>query len=297
LESEVEILKNQLMYQVTKNSQLFDLYKNLNETLIEMKQYSKGKNCECESKCKKNTDIVLINANTNKALTYDHSALNFSGEFIDSIINEENEKNHKVFIDDSPIKINLDNKLEEKINTCNSTSKVNYYERIINELNNKNIELTSQLEILKTQMTFKSLKINKLNTDKTIILNELNELLNALNRVDTTLLNKFYQANTKSSYDKKFNRTDIPSVLGIKYNILSAQTQIGFMLGPDKEEIPKNKIIKNQREENKEERQTDYLDSIIIRQRELFQTYQTEFENLLNQNLKKKRILESPDDE
>lgn len=76
----------------------------------------------------------------------------------------------------------------------------------------------------------KNLTISKLKSEKFLLYNELNELINSLKAVDIKLLNKFYKNFASST---KLSKGYMPSSLGIKYNIMSVQNQLSYLLHSD----------------------------------------------------------------
>jgi hypothetical protein len=137
----------------------------------------------------KNINNILETIKPNQKNDFDKS-LNYSGEFVDSLsISEDG--------DQLPL---LD-------------------------LKNENLELTKKLEQFNTELTNKNLQITRLSSEKIILLNELSELLICLKRVDLNTLNRFYHENCRRMEDK----LELPTALGLKYNILSAQSQVSQM--------------------------------------------------------------------
>ena len=93
-------------------------------------------------------------------------------------------------------------------------------DKITQLLKNENLELNKKITYLKTKQKEDSLMINKLIYDKYILFSELNELVTSLKNVDVNLLNDFFLKNSES------NKRDSVSSMGIKYNILSAHSQL-----------------------------------------------------------------------
>jgi hypothetical protein len=168
--------------------------------------------------------------------------LNFSGEFVESMnIHEDINKEIK---DDT--------------------------KRDFLQLKNENIELIKQNELLRNGLLHKDITINRISTDKFIILNELNELVSSLSRIDLKLLNEFYQNNV----DLKANKIPLPTVMGIRYNIMSALSTLGTLYEEKQINTEEVKHLNNVNFSNK-----------------IFKFYQEEFEKALNENLKKRKIL------
>jgi len=111
-------------------------------------------------------------------------------------------------------------------------------------------------EVLKIENLEKNLIISKVKSEKFILFNELNELTNSLKAVDLKVLNKFYKSYTSNL---KLNKSFMPCSLGIKYNILSVQTQLSYLMHSDlvssknfSEYVTKNKDSTPQKEQLKE---------------------------------------------
>ena len=102
--------------------------------------------------------------------------------------------------------------------------------KINNLLKNENLELKMQNEKLKLENLEKDLLISKIKSDKFLILNELNELVNSIKTIDLKILNQFYKKINKNSI---LTRRDMPNSLGIKYNIISAQNQLALLIHSD----------------------------------------------------------------
>ena len=108
------------------------------------------------------------------------------------------------------------------VNIINKTSNT--------ELKKENLELQKELEKLKIDILDKTIELNKTKSDKFVLFEELNELVLSLRRTDIDKLNQFYK---KSINNKNLNKFEMPTAKGIKYNILSAQSQIAKILKTD----------------------------------------------------------------
>jgi len=102
--------------------------------------------------------------------------------------------------------------------------------QVISTLKNENLDLRKENEMLRVENLEKNLTISKLRSEKFILFNELNELTNSLKSVDLKLLNKFYKNYTSNL---KLSKSFMPSSLGIKYNILSVQNQLSYLMHSD----------------------------------------------------------------
>jgi len=200
-QDEIENLKNQLFYQSIKHVQMYEWLKFVNEQLLQIKQKKESENQKKED-------------------------LNISDELASSFVYEE--KHEKI-----------DTEFEKKKNIAKhpSTSSLREKElefenlnKIIHNLKSENIDLKKENEMVKIENLEKNLLISKLRSEKFILFNELNELTNSLRAVDLKLLNKFYKNFTSSL---KLNKSFMPSSLGIKYNILSVQNQLSYLMHSD----------------------------------------------------------------
>ena len=148
-------------------------------------------------------------------------------------------------------------------------------EKIIESLKNENLLLRKELENLKTDNLDKIFFNNKLVYEKFIVLTELNELIHCLKRVDLNLLNKFYAAHTNMTdfteqnenvfeYTKSnVNSSEFYSTIssmGIKYNILSAHSQITLLMNSASKECENASNQQNQ-SENKFEKNVKSFES------------------------------------
>jgi hypothetical protein len=241
LEKTVDQLKNELTLQVTKNAQMMEWLKSLSASL----------------EAKKSERIFnhdnFLSPNQKFVEEVSKGEVNLSGDMADSIIIVEKDQEKKVdSVPQSPFNENLE---FLKIQTHN--------DKIIEEkLKTENLELLKENQQLRNQITSNDLKISKLETDKLILINELQEILNSLNRVDLKTLQKFYLENSTHK------RVDIPSSLGIKYNILSTYSSLSQMFKASNQENLKIFNLEN-----------------------IFKSYEDEFEKLINKNLTKDKLL------
>lgn len=102
--------------------------------------------------------------------------------------------------------------------------------KIINGLKNENLDLKGENELLQVENLDKNVTIAKLRSEKFILYNELNELINSLKTIDIKLLNKFYK---NYSSNLTLSKNYMPSSLGIKYNIQSVQNQMTYLMHSD----------------------------------------------------------------
>jgi hypothetical protein len=143
------------------------------------------------------------------------------------------------------------------------------------QLKKENIEMCKELERIKIILMEKTLEINKLKSDKFILYNELNELVNSMKKVDLNKLNNFYKNNLNNN---NFTKLEMPSSKGIKYNILSSQSHLIKIIKGD---IIKRKLENN--EENNDKIEIDYYSNIL-------KNMEDDFEKLLDRKLSKKPL-------
>jgi hypothetical protein len=209
-QKEIEILKDQLYYHTTRHTELYDVLKNLNEQLAALQRKA-----------------VKHSENLHEQ---DKNEINFSGDLANSFTLEGDEEDNKE---------NKEKLIKEKFNLEHDKDK------IIESLKNENLSLRKELEVFKTENLEKIFFCDKLVYEKYIVLTELNELVNCLKQVDLEMLNKFYNSQRKENNfsEKTQNLFDLSksnyissdyfktiSSMGIKYNILSAQSQITLLM-------------------------------------------------------------------
>jgi len=102
---------------------------------------------------------------------------------------------------------------------------------LIMKLSTENNELKKKVNSLTEEDLNNSITINKLKSEKFIILSELNELIIALKQVDIKKLDKYFELNSKMN--KGIYKKPITSSMGISYNIMSAQMQLGLISQSD----------------------------------------------------------------
>jgi hypothetical protein len=233
-QKEIETLKEQLNYHTSRHTELYDVLKHINEQLAtyNSKLQKRGENLESEK-------------------------FNLSGDLANSFTLEGGDEDNK----EKSAKEKLSNEDEK--------------EKIIESLKNENLLLRKELENLKTDNLDKIFFNNKLVYEKFIVLTELNELIHCLKRVDLNLLNKFYAAHTNMTdftehnenvfdYTKSnVNSSEFYSTIssmGIKYNILSAHSQITLLMNSASKEGENASNQQNQ-SENKFEKNVKSFES------------------------------------
>jgi hypothetical protein len=160
------------------------------------------------------------------------------------------------------------------------------YEKIICQ----NVKLAEENIKLKDDLQIKNFNLSKLMTEKVLLINELRELLNSLNKIEFHDLDKLFLRNSeitsKIIRTDAINKLDVPSSLGIKYNILSAYSIISSLL-----------FSYNYTNcDDSDNMQTSSLYEGIKNSRKIFKNFEKEFETILNRNLRKQSILKEYDD-
>lgn len=162
--------------------------------------------------------------------------------------------------------------------------------------------------MLRVENLDKNLTICKLKSEKFLLYNELNEIVNTLKLVDIKMLNKFYK---NICMNTKLNKNNMPSSLGIKYNILSVQNQLSYLMHSDlvstkgyneylgkardafskakeeEESVHNNNIVNNNEIiVNVEEDNIIDLDKYLI----VVKKFEKEFEKICDNNLKRTSV-------
>jgi predicted nucleic acid-binding protein len=99
----------------------------------------------------------------------------------------------------------------------------------------ESIEMGKEVEALRLENSLKDLTINKLNSDKLLLFNELSELVFGLKKMNLEVLNKIY----KDTVTPK----SITSGLGIRMNIMSACNQLSMVSVNSNSEIDVNSCM------------------------------------------------------
>jgi len=191
---EIEALKNQVFFHSIKHIQMYDWLKFMNDQL---KLFSQQK----KEKVDQNLNNELENSFIYEIDEFDTTGKKMKSPSPKTLLNNKN----------------LQNENEELT-------------KAINMLKTENVELKKQNEILKIENLEKNLLLNKTKSDKFVLFNELNELVHSIKTIDIKLLNKFYK---KYNQDKVFTRNEMPYSMGIKYNIITAQNQLAFLIHSD----------------------------------------------------------------
>jgi len=145
----------------------------------------------------------------------------------------------------------------------------------------ENVELHKEIEKLNIDLLDRTHELNKIKSDKFILFNELNELVNNLRRTNLDKLNAYFKTNS----DTYVTKNNMPSAKGIKYNILSAQSQISKILHTDSITRKLNKVEDSGSNNDDQilvnKQQMKDLDSILTKT-------EADFDSLLDRKLSKK---------
>jgi hypothetical protein len=247
-QEEIEKLKLNIIYHSSKHILMLEMLNNLNSQIEKIN--------------------LLPKENKENKESLDISNDNFTSSFV----YEDN------------LEIPPTKKLDNPINCSSPLSAPYKFNRFIKindelkDLRNENLELRREIEKMKIENIDNSLEISKLKTDKFILFNELNELVINLKRTDLDKLNDYFKKNISNSS----TRIIMPCAKGIKYNIMSAHSQISKILFTDS---VKKKL-------NKSEIENIHIDMIDQDQMNLYYSIlnktEEEFDNLLDKKLSKK---------
>ena len=186
-------------------------------------------------------------------------------------------------------------------------SEIENLNKIINTLTNENLELKKENELIRVENLDKNLTISKLKAEKFILYNELNELINSLKTIDLKVLNKFYK---NYSSNLKLSKGNMPCSMGIKYNVLSVQNQLTYLMHSDliaskvfseyvtktkeafsKEKLKQEESVFNNVNNNEINVATPEnfidLDKYMI----ILKKFENEFEKICDKNLKKNEFI------
>lgn len=161
-------------------------------------------------------------------------SLNDQLELIKDVTTFKNTKTPKNELNLSSDELTNSYVIDEKDNMLSGYENLNKNGNIENtillEVKKENLDLKKENEKIKIELLEKSMDFNKVITEKFILFNELNELVNSIKKTDLNKLNSFYKKNINTTTLSKF---DMPISRGIKYNVLSAQSQIAKILRSD----------------------------------------------------------------
>jgi len=197
-QDEIESIKSQLFYHTIKHVQMYDWLKFVNQQLQQIKLKK-----EAENTVKVDLDV--------------------SEDLAHSFVYEQAQNERTPIPEKKTIPKTLSN-LSLK------DTEVDYLKQTINTLKNENLDLRRENEMLRVESLEKNLTMTKLRSEKFILFNELNELTKSLKMVDQRLLNKFYKSHTSHL---KLDKSFMPSSLGLKYNIVSVQNQLSYLMHSD----------------------------------------------------------------
>lgn len=275
LERDLESTNKQLSLQIVNNLQLCDLFKQIH--IINMLGNKQENSLDISKESVES--IVLQDINNENTYSISQNKSNYNNEDLIIPIKCNKCKTTDNIINDENVGINnhdLINKIKLDVS--------------LNEVVNQNIELYKENARLKDEIRVLNFRCSKIATEKIIILNELNELLNSLNQISFKDLDKLHKEKLKQypKFISDVNSWYIPSSLGIKYNILSTYSTISSIV----QNV--NKDISNK--ENETENITHPILESYSKNKNLFKSFQKEFEEIINSNLNKPNILSRTDD-
>jgi hypothetical protein len=270
LESQVDKLQKAYSLQLMSNLALNDLLQSYNFLKLKIQTQ------ECKCKPSK-LDLSKDSIESIPLKKNDDSRLYSKGVFY-------NEVDDEIYLEDRPDEAQNIKDHKENFNV----DKEKLIENSTYEIICQNIKLSEENVKLKNDLDAKNFNLSKLMTEKVLLINELRELLNSLNKIEFKNLDKLFLINTEISkkvikIDSMY-KLDVPSSLGIKYNILSAYSMIS------------SQIFSNLQPEGETGIQASSLLEGIINSRKIFKFFEKEFENILNRNLTKQSILKEYDD-
>ncbi len=162
--------------------------------------------------------------------------IHYSGN-LNIIENETNKKNEEIKMKTAKYLREL-KKLQNRI----KNDELNFQMR--NELLDKeNLKITKRNFLLNAELNKKNSKINSLENKNIFILNELVELIYSLRTMDIRNLNKIYLENLTIKKKEDLEILNVPSCLGIKYNILSAESFLSYLINTDRNRSKENENV------------------------------------------------------
>jgi hypothetical protein len=240
-QEEIEMLKQNVIFHSGKHIQMHEMLKNITEQIELIKPVI--------NKTRQEEEIRMVNNNSlddsnefNEFVVSNEIATSFVIEDMDNFgknvlmcdnkirRNFEQNTNQNYIITEHHDKLNNNDKNHEENIPSPLSYENNKQPSQLTQVRNENIELKKQMEKMKIQLLEQTLELNKLKSDKFILFNELNEIIQSLRRVDLDLLNNYVKNNSKV---KTFNKFEMPSAKGLKYNVLSAQCQLGKIIKSD----------------------------------------------------------------
>ena len=287
LEANYGSLQKDYALQVGRNLELLDWFKSIETTIRDLRSEKIEKKENSFNLSKDSIESIYI---FEKGAESQSNQSNQSKEFVDC-----GEENSKTKTKCEKMMMNITQEQKQNLNhpfyIVNDDVLTQENERNdiqkIEDLKNENLELYKENLKLKNEINMRNFKVSKLTTEKLLLINELKELLNSLDKVDQKTLHNFFKENKIKKNQKniynKYNHLDIPSSLGIKYNILSTYSVIGTIIS----KVEENKSLPDSK--------YDFTDVDLNKCKNIFKNFEKDFERMLNKNLKKKRILYESD--
>jgi len=248
-QEEIDMLKQHIIYHSGREIQMYEMIKTLSE---EIEMLKKIKNVHKE---KGKDDSLCDNE--------DNAGVSLSDDFATSLICDE--KDHLI----------------TGYETINAVTHQDKRPEEIKMLKEENLDLQKENEKLSLQILENTLEINKVKSDKFILFNELNELIMSLKKINIDELNEFYKKHRDS---RTLTKSDMPLSKGIKYNILSAQSQITKLLRID----TIHKKLSTMEEENKSSKVNSEGKIQLEIYLNLLKSTEIEFDELLDRKLSKR---------
>lgn len=106
----------------------------------------------------------------------------------------------------------------------------------LSEYKRRNLLLNSQIKI-------KDSKISKLESQNILLLNELIEIIQTIRTIDVKVLNKIFLENLTNKTQEDLETIKLTSTLGLKYNILSAESFLTYLLNSNNNKEKDDKIF------------------------------------------------------
>ncbi len=168
----------------------------------------------------------------------------YNKNIINNILDENDYDDNLCIRDNSEIKIKLIREINSLKKRIKNNKKIFFAnnEGLNNEISffkKRNLKLNAAIKI-------KNSIIDKLENQNILILNELIEVLHSLRTMDIKILNRIFLDNLITRTREDLETINISSCLGIKYNILSAQSYLSYLINNDKDNKNKknDKILK-----------------------------------------------------
>jgi len=298
-QEEIEMLKQNVIFHSGKHIQMHEMLKNITEQIELIEPVINKTKQEIEIRMVNNNSLDVSNESNefNEFIVSKEISTSFVFEDMGNLDKNEliDDNKNRGNIEQNTNRNNIINSNHDKLNCNEKIHEENIPNPIkpgqLTHLTNENIELKKQMEKMKIQLLEQTLELNKLKSDKFILFNELNEIIQSLRRVDLDLLNNYVKNNSKV---KTFNKFEMPSAKGLKYNVLSAQCQLGKIIKSDLITKKLNQIEEDCKiigEEEKAKNKVEKKESNLLQMEmylNLLKKTEEEFDALLDRKLAKK---------